>query len=327
MLHQCLLYVGTGDGIFVFRLSTEKTEKLELIGRGIEGNAVRGIAVHPQDPKIAYVACGLRGWGLYKTEDAGRNWELMGFKDRWVWDVVFHPRDPKTLFVGTEPPMLYASHDHGQTFQAFAGIEKLPSRKTWKFFHEPFYAGHIHGIALHAARPERIFAGVEHGALIYSHDNGETWQEALVGHDLHRIALDPTDPDRVFAGTGEGLFVSDDAGRTWRAASKLKGKYVHGIYFDPHNAQRVYIYVAEAGHPLYRSADGGRSFVPLGAGLPEDGPADSFSIHPDRPEVLFYGGEAGERRGQLFVSADAGESWQPLGEELPKIWRLRTGRI
>lgn len=323
MVHPCLLYVGTGDGMFVFRASEKE---LELIGRGIEGNAVRGIAVHPKDSKIAYVACGLRGWGLYKTEDAGQSWQLLGFKDRWVWDVVVSPNDPRTLFVGTEPPMLYASHDEGQSFQSFEGIEKLPSRKSWKFFHEPFYAGHIHGIALHPKRPERIFAGVEHGALIYSDDDGKTWHEALVGHDLHRIAIDPQNPKRVFAGTGEGLFISDDAGQTWEAEPTLKDKYVHGISFNPHDAQRVYIYVAEAGSPLYRSADGGRSFVPIGAGLPEDGPADSVSIHPVTPEVLFYGGEVGEHRGQLFVSTDAGQSWQPLGDELPKIWRVRTGR-
>lgn len=310
--------------MFVFRASEKK---LELIGRGIEGNAVRGIAVHPKDSKIAYVACGLRGWGLYRTEDAGQSWQLLGFKDRWVWDVVVSPTDPKTLFVGTEPPMLYVSHDESRSFQSFEGIERLPSRKNWKFFYEPFYAGHIHGIALHPKRPERIFAGVEHGALIYSHDSGKTWHEALVGHDLHRIAIDPQNPDRIFAGTGEGLFISDDAGRTWKAEPTLKDKYVHGIAFDPHDAHRVYIYVAEAGSPIYRSADGGHSFVPIGTGLPEDGPADSVSIHPITSEVLFYGGEVRERRGQLFISTDAGASWQPLGDELPKIWRVRTGRI
>ncbi len=320
--HSCLLYIGTEDGMFVFRMNEEK---FELIGRGLEGNAVRGIAIHPKASKIAYVACGLRGWGLYRTKDAGHSWETLGFQDRWVWDVVFHPREPKTLLVGTEPPMLYVSYDHGQIFQAFEGIEKLPSRKTWTFFHEPFYAGHIHGIALHAERPERIFAGVEHGALIYSHDHGKTWHEALVGHDLHRIAIDPTNPDRVFAGTGEGLFVSDDAGRTWQAASKLKDKYVHGICFDPQNAHRIYVYVAEGGRPLYRSDDGGRHWAPLGPGLPEDGPADSFTVHPTDPSVLFYGGEVGARRGQLFLSIDSGTSWQPLSEELPKIWRLRIG--
>ncbi|GBD40403.1 hypothetical protein HRbin38_00259 [bacterium HR38] len=80
MKDPCLLYVGTGDGMYVFHA---RGEELALVGRGIEGNAVRGIAVHPQDSKTAYAACGLRGWGLYRTVDAGQTWELLGFEDRW----------------------------------------------------------------------------------------------------------------------------------------------------------------------------------------------------------------------------------------------------
>jgi hypothetical protein len=69
--------------------------------------------------------------------------------------------------------MIYASRDEGHTFHALEGIERLQSRRHWSFFYEPFRAGHIHGLAIHPDRPERLFAGVEHGALIYTHDGGE----------------------------------------------------------------------------------------------------------------------------------------------------------
>jgi photosystem II stability/assembly factor-like uncharacterized protein len=320
----CLLYVGTKDGVYVFYM---EGDRLSLVGRGIERNAVRGIAIHPNNPEIAYVGCGLDGWGLHYTKDAGKNWESLGFKDLWVWDVVIHPSDSKTILVGTEPPMIYISNDEGRTFKAFSSIDKLPSRKNWSFFYEPFYAGHIHGIAIHPKRPERIFAGVEHGALIYTHDYGETWHEALIGHDIHRIAIDPQDPDRIFAGTGEGLFISTDAGRSWILVTGMENKYVHGICFDPNEPTRVFIYVSEPENPIYLSNDGGITFKPIGKGLPANGPADSFSIHPDNPEVLFYGGEIRNRRGQLFISIDGGKSWRTIGEEMPKIWRLRVAKL
>lgn len=322
-LNPCLLYVGTGDGVLVYEVSNDP---LELIGRGLEGNAIRGIAVHPDAPWTAYIACGHRGWGLYRTRDAGKSFEALGFGEQWVWDVVLQPGDPKHLWVGTEPPMLYVSHDEAQTFRPLEAIERLPSRPYWKFFHPPFYAGHIHGIAVHPQRPERIFAGVEHGAFIYSHDAGETWQEALIGHDLHRVAVDPDKPDRVLAGAGEGLFISEDAGKTWTAVAALKGKYVHAIVFDPQNSQRMYVYVAEEGSPLYRSDDGGKTWRGIGAGLPAARPADSLSHHPVDPQTLFYAGDVAEKQGQIFVSRDAGETWQPLSAVLPKVWRLRTAR-
>lgn len=64
-MEPCLLYVGTEDGLSIFRF--EGDEQLKLIGHGLTGNAVRAIAVHPRDPRIAYVACGLRGWGLHRS--------------------------------------------------------------------------------------------------------------------------------------------------------------------------------------------------------------------------------------------------------------------
>ncbi|MBO9315617.1 MAG: hypothetical protein J7456_07525 [Chloroflexus sp.] len=321
-MRACILYIGTEDGVFVFQFDG----RLNLVGRGLENNAVRGIAIHPQDSRIAYIACGLRGWGLYRTQDAGRSFATVGFEDRWVWDVVFHPApaDQKTIYAGTEPPMLYVSHDNGKTFEAFEGIERLPSRPSWKFFHKPFYAGHIHGIALHSERPQRIFAGVEDGALIYTQDGGQTWHETLVGYDLHRVVVDPLDPDRVFAGAGEGLFVSGDGGKSWKPIPELKGKYVHAICVPPQHPEEMYVYVAEKGAPLYRSEDSGHSWRPIGHGLPEARSADSLSVHPQVPEILFYGGDVAPNKSQVFVSFDQGESWKSLSEELPKIWRLRT---
>lgn len=321
-MQPCLLYVGTEDGVFVLEFAGGETGR--LVGRGLEGNAVRGIAIHPNDPRVTYVACGLRGWGLHRTRDAGRSFERLGFADRWVWDVAFQPGDPRTLWVGTEPPMLYVTRDDGRTFRALEGIERLPSRARWKFFHPPFYAGHVHGVAIHPARPRRLFAGVEHGALIYTCDGGETWHETLVDHDLHRVAVDPADPDRVFAGAGEGLFISEDAGTAWTAPAALRGKYVHAVAFDPRAPERVYVYVDADGAPLYRSDDGGRTWRGIGIGLPAARPADTLALHPGDGRILFYAGDLGKGRSRVFVSPDAGETWRPLAPDLPKTWRLRA---
>ncbi len=200
---QCLLYVGTADGLLVH--AYDPSRGLELVGRGLAGNAVRAISVHPHDPRVAYVGCGLRGWGLHRSGDAGGSFEPVAFADRWVWDVVFQPGDPRTLWVGTEPPMLYATRDGGQTFEAQRGLDRLPSRPRWHFFYPPFEAGHLHGIAIDPARPERLFVAVEVGALVYTPDGGRTWREALAGHDLHRLAIDPTQPDRVRGGIGRAV--------------------------------------------------------------------------------------------------------------------------
>lgn len=319
-MNPCTLYVGTEDGLRTVRIADADT--IEHLEMGMKGQAVRAIAIHPDDPSIAYAGCGLRGWGLHYTDDSGKTFTSVGFEDEWVWDVTFAP-DPNTVYVGTEPPMLYVSRD-GRSFDSLSGIETLESRSEWTFFHEPFYAGHIHGLAIHPDRPEQLFAGVEHGAFIYSYDGGDSWNEALVGYDLHRVAIDPTNPDRVLAGAGEGLFISEDAAQSWTAVETLHGKYVHGIVFDPQDPEIVYVYVDLDKSPLYRSMDQGRTWEPIAEGLPAANPADPLCLHPADSDVLFYAGNSPEENGQLFVSPEGGGSWEPLSFDLPKVWRLEA---
>ncbi|WP_290810482.1 hypothetical protein [Halovivax sp.] len=316
-----LLYLGTEDGLRVLR--AEPTG-LERVGRSLDENAVRDVSVHPSDPREALIGCGLRGRGLHRTTDAGRTVETLGFEDEWVWGVERDPIDPETVYVGTEPPMLYRSTDGGATVDPFEGIDDLPSRPDWTFFHDPFRAGHVHGIAIHPDRPDRLFAGVEHGALLYTHDGGERWHEALVGRDLHRIAIDPADPDRVFAGTGAGLYRSEDAGDSWESVADLAGAYVHGVVFDPDRPNRAYVYADRDGEPVFRSANRGESWRPVGDGLPAAGPADTLRTLPDDPARLVYAGETDDGTSRLYASDDAGDSWHRLDGTFPKIWRLEV---
>lgn len=315
----CILYLGTRDGLRVARFTPNR---LEITARGIMGNTVRGIAVDQSNPADAYIGCGLRGWGLYRTIDAGRTIEHLGFEGQWVWDVARHPSNPETVYVGTEPPMVYVSVNGGDTFDQFKNIEELPSRSKWTFFHEPFYEGHIHGFAIHPARPERIFAGVEHGhdsALIYT---GETWHEVLIGHDLHRIAVDPADPDRVLAATGSGLFQSHDAGESWASMPALSGKYLHSIIFNSDAPSHVYAYVDQEGNPLYKSEDSGDSWQAIGEDLPTAKPADNLRIHPEDPNTLIYVADANEKASSVYLSTNSGEAWHRINTPLPKVWRV-----
>ena len=318
---DCRLYLGTGDGLRTARLTRDGAE---VTARAVAGNAVRAIAVDPEDPDDAYVGCGLRGWGLYHTEDGGASVESLGFEDVWVWGVARDTADTDTVYVGTEPPMLHVSEDGGETFTALEGLDELPSRPDWTFFHDPFRAGHVHGIAIHPERPERILAGVEHGALVASDDGGETWTESLVGSDVHRVAVRPDDPDAVFAATGSGLYRSSDGGAEWAQVPDLRGLYLHAVVFDPRDPDRTYVYAADDDCPVYRSDDGGDSWMPVGDGLPSASPADTLRLHPDDPETVVYAGDTGDDESHLFVSSDAGGTWERVETALPKVWRMEA---
>lgn len=324
-MNHCLLYAGTEDGLRTFRVTGTVT--IEQYADGLSGNTVRAIATHPDDSMTVYVGCGLRGWGLHYTDDGGMSFTSVGFEDEWVWDVTFDPSDSRTVYVGTEPPMVYVAHDGDTIFDQLEAIEALPSRPEWTFFHEPFHAGHVHGLSIHPDRPDQIVAGVEHGALVYSLDSGRSWDEALVGYDIHRTSIDPADPDRWFAGAGEGLFISRDAGTTWTAIDALVGKYVHSIRFDPHHSGRLFVYADAAPSPVYRSPDRGETWQAIGDGLPTAKPADPLCLHPDQANTLFYAGDVTDSRSRLFVSTDGGTSWEDSSRTIPKVWRLEAAAI
>jgi photosystem II stability/assembly factor-like uncharacterized protein len=319
----CRLYLGMEDGLRTAHLTDDG---LEITARAVEGNAVRALSVHPADPGDLYLGCGLRGWGLYHTSDAGATVEDVGFAEEWVWGLARQPGAPDTLYVGTEPPMVYRSTDGGETFQALDGVHDLPSREDWTFFHDPFHAGHVHGFALHPERPDRVLAGVEHGALLRSGDGGETWTESLVGSDVHRVAVHPAEPERVSAATGSGLHRSRDGGHTWEHADGLDGLYLHAIEYYPEDHHRLYAYAAEAESPVHRSDDGGDTWNPIGPRLPNGRATDALRLHPADPETVLYVGDVGDAS-RVFVSPDAGHTWERLDPALPKVWRLETAPL
>jgi hypothetical protein len=317
----CELVAGTADGVWRIRISD--SGELAVVASALNGQAIRGIAIHPGKPDTYFVAAGLRGWGLHITKDRGQTFSSLGFEDYWCWDVAVDPADSARLLVGTEPPMLWESLDNGITWRDFRAIDSVPSRGNWTFFHAPFHAGHLHGIALSEERPERILVGVEHGGLLLSQDGGDRWRDVMPGADLHRIEIHPGDPDRIFAAAGNGLFLSEDGGEVWKQVDQLFGRYVHGIVIDSANPRRMFVYIDSRQNPIFRSENGGESWEPSGTGLPASRPADPLRLHPSEPGTLFYAADSGEGS-TLYISEDDGVTWHCTGFSLPKVWRLET---
>lgn len=323
-MDACSILLGSEDGLLVGHLDDSG---FEITHRSLEGQAVRDIDIHDDDLASVLVGCGLRGWGLYEIDTTRDIVTSRGFDDVWVWGVERPAHRPTMVLVGTEPPLVHRSDDGGRTFAPLEAVEALASREQWTFFHEPFRAGHVHGFSLHPNMPDRIVAGVEHGALIYTNDGGHQWDEALVGRDVHRTAIDPTDPNRVLAATGSGLFESVDACRTWEQIDALAGRYLHTVRFDSHDPTGLLVYADRPGNPLARSDDGGMTWRSIGEGLPAAGPADVVRSHPTEPGTVLYVGDIESDESQLYVRQAGQSEWTAVGDPLPKVWRLATARV
>jgi photosystem II stability/assembly factor-like uncharacterized protein len=97
--------VSYGDGVYKSDDGGKTWKNMGLKGAFQIGS----IVIHPKDPNIVYVGAlgrcyGVGGdRGLYKTTDAGKNWERVLFVDdrTGVIDIAMHPTDPETLIVAT----------------------------------------------------------------------------------------------------------------------------------------------------------------------------------------------------------------------------------
>jgi photosystem II stability/assembly factor-like uncharacterized protein len=197
----------------------------------------------------------------------------------------------------------------------------------------------------------RIWAGphsMHWGALLRSSDDfGKSWtnpEQANVkfpesaGAALQQIwQIVPgreADPDTLYCGVEPAaLFVSTDAGETWRLDERLwnhpqrprwqpggGGLCLHTILLDPANAKRIRIAVSTGG--MYVTEDGGKTWRPSNKGvraefLPDKYPEFGQCVHKvvqarRQPERMFLQNHWG-----LYRSDNRGQSWTDIANGVP----------
>jgi photosystem II stability/assembly factor-like uncharacterized protein len=119
---------------------------------------------------------------------------------------------------------------------------------------------------------EASFKGdAEDGALYRSTDAAEHWTKMKLPPGVNGptgLALDPTDNRRMYLTTwggvqsglitGGGVFLSTDAGETWRNIFS-ESQHIYDVTVDSRNPKLLYVSGFESG--AYRSTDGGSTWM------------------------------------------------------------------
>jgi len=116
------------------------------------------------------------------------------------------------------------------------------------------------------------------------------------------LTVDPGSPNTLYAatiGSGNcGLFKTNDAGETWKAAIEVNQLgCITALAVDPRNSAIIY---AASRSGAFKTVDGGLSWSSLG--LPG---IASIAIAPSQPDIV-YAGTYGDR---LYKSIDSGSTW------------------
>jgi photosystem II stability/assembly factor-like uncharacterized protein len=305
-----IVYVGTGEanarnsvtwGDGVYR-STDGGKSWKHCGLR-ETHHIGRIAVHPNNPEVAYVAALGHLWGpnpergLYKTTDGGLHWRAVKFIDNETGfiDVIIDPKAPETVyaaayrvqrgpFSGGNPAVqfgpgagLYKSVDGGTTWQRLK--QGLPDRPIGRS-----------GLAVWRKDPRIVYAIIQTDQTDIRQTVG---QAARPGSD---------------AATG-GVFRSEDGGATWTKLNDLCPRpfYYGQIRVEPTDANRVYV----LGIALHLSTDGGRNFVKGTAAPRVHADHHALWIDPADSKHMVLGNDGG-----VYWSRDGGETWEH-GDNLP----------
>ncbi|HEX6383029.1 MAG TPA: glycosyl hydrolase [Anaerolineae bacterium] len=289
----------------------------------LQGKSPRCLAADPLNSER--VCCGTEGLGVWCSNDGGITWYA-------TWDGVPHDivtavavsslqqTDEGTVYAGTEPSAIFRSQDGGASWQICSGLTELPSASTWSFPPKPD-THHVRWIEPDPVVAGRLFVCIEAGALVRSHDGGQTWKDRVPGgpYDTHKLATHPLAPGRLYSAAGDGYFESDDGGATWRQPEAgLQHHYLYGLAVDPVNPDTVLVSAASGANQAHnaRAAESliyrktaGEKWQPVHDGLPEArGMTISILAANTTEPGTFY---AANNHG-LFRSADAGLTWEQL---------------
>jgi len=213
-------------------------------------------------------------------------------------------------------------------------------------------SGRVIAFAVDPNDPTRYFVAAASGGVWKTTNAGTTWTPVFDNegsYSIGALALDPKSPNTLWVGTGElnaqrsvgygdGVYRSDDGGKSWRNLGLKASEHIGRIVVDPRNSDTVY--VAAQGplwgpggdRGLYKTTDGGKTWQNV-LKISENTGVTDVVLDPRNPDILYA--SAWQRRRHVFTyigggpesgiytSVNAGKTWTRLRGGLP----AEMGRI
>lgn len=224
-------------------------------------------------PAFRTIYINTAGGGLFKSTNGGSSFVGLENSPRGETSLAVDPTDPNVVYVG-----VFKSIDGGE---------------TWNFIEG---GGNV--LVMDPTNSNILYAAG--GDLLKTIDAGATWSLVESISAVGPLAISPFNANVLYAGTGDGVFKSIDGAATWSPTDI--DSPVSALLVDPSNENIVY--AGSNGNGVFRSIDGGVSFVRMGS--PRRGIVFSLAKSGDK----LY---AGIDLGGVSVSRDGGATWRETG--------------
>ena len=347
-----IMVAGALDGIYRSRDGGGAWERISPENQA-ELKNVESIAIDPANADVIYAGT----WHLpWKTEDGGKTWHNIKkgvIDDSDVFSIVIDSSQPSNLFISACSG-IYRSESAGELFRKLQGIP-YSARRTRMLQMDPanhniVYAGTTEGlwkttdagatwkhmtasniiindVLIDPRRPSHVLLATDRSGVLASDDGGVTFTASNRGFTHRQVAallVDHRDSATLYAGVLNdkefgGVFVSRDAGQTWKQASDgLDGRDVFVLRQATDNSL-----IAGTDHGIFVLKPNAPRWAPrnlLAAGSAETTPAAKKnagrSTNPNELTARVNVLELAEDRWfaatatGLFVSSDSSTGWR-----------------
>lgn len=302
---------GSGGGV---ARSTDHGATFQMIGAGLDGEAVRGLARSASRPST-FVA--VTRTGVFRSTDSGQSFARISPKShqdlKIVGSVAIDPRNENSILVGTAH-LAWRTDDGGA---------------NWR----PIQQGMINDsdvmtLTLDRREPTTVFATACTG-IWRSKNAGSSWTKVLgipsVSRRTRAFAQDVNRPDTFYAGTTDGVYVSEDDAKTF-VRTTTPGLVVNALI----SVGGGRIVAGVEGEGILISTDFGRTWSPSNDGFRERLVRQIITDEP-RNRILALTGADGPKNSALFELDRRQELWRridlPDGREIRSMGLFENGDI
>jgi photosystem II stability/assembly factor-like uncharacterized protein len=257
-----------------------------------------GLGVAPTHPEICFATDFGR---TVKTSDGGKTWEQAyskstngvswssrGLEVTTGYNIVFDPFDRNHVFIAITDVGLFESNDGTQSWTSATKNNGIPEKWVNSCYWITFD----------------------------SEVKGKAWAVMSPVHDLPRPKMFRKRGTADFKG---GVLMTENGGKTWQPVSKDIGEaaMTHILYDPKSDKQSRILYACGFGKGVYKSVDGGKSWLQKNRGIESKEP---FAWRIERREndgalflIVSRRGEDGsigsDTDGALYKSIDGAENW------------------
>lgn len=230
-----------------------------------------------------------------------------------------------------------------------AMVNALPARLVGPL---GLLSGRVYTLAVDPAEPSHYFVGVASGGVWKTDNDGTTMTPVFDregSYSIGALALQPGNPNVLWVGTGEanaqrtvsygdGVYKSEDGGRTFRNTGLRNSEHIGRIVIDPRHPDTVYVaaqgpvWSAGGDRGVYKTVDGGQTWTQSLKISDHTGVAD-IVMDPRDSNVLYASAWMRERHvytlidggpeSALYKTTDGGATWTKLrllpGTDLGRI--------